>query len=166
MLPIDCRHMYCQSASLDMSSIIFMLINDPRKWSSIHDILTRCVFPKISETSLEMLSLRKFIYFKWPITWRAYWTTWSSLINIKIVNDVFVIIMIYIRTLSSCSLRKTFWVLDGNRTRNLLIAGETLLPLSYKDSGGERRLNLFTGSLNLCTCSRIENNLRACVYRT
>ena len=32
--------------------------------------------------------------------------------------------MFSIRTLSSYSLRKTFWVPDGNQTRNLLIAGD------------------------------------------
>ena len=37
-----------------------------------------------------------------------------------------IVIMFLIRTLSSYSLRKTFWVPDGSRARNLLIAGEML----------------------------------------
>ena len=32
-----------------------------------------------------------------------------------------------------------FWALDADRTRNLLMTGETILPLSYQDLDGELR---------------------------
>ena len=34
--------------------------------------------------------------------------------------------------------RKNFWVPNGNRTHDLLIAGQTLYPLSYRNSRRER----------------------------
>ena len=32
--------------------------------------------------------------------------------------------------------KNDFWAPDGDRTRNLLMSGETLQPLSYRDSDG------------------------------
>ena len=73
--------------------------------------------------------------------WGYFILSWSSDVIPTIRPEVFVIhkhgvnqwcvcgslvIMLLICTLSGFSLRKTFWVPDGNRTRNLLIAGETL----------------------------------------
>ena len=35
--------------------------------------------------------------------------------------------------------KNDFWAPDGDRIRNLLMTGETLLPLSFQDSDGEPR---------------------------
>ena len=52
---------------------------------------------------------------------------WSQACNIRIVD------------LQAQYSENDFWAPDGDRTRNLMMTGETLWPLSYRDSDGELR---------------------------